>query len=423
MVSLNIGKRMDLIVGAGISGIGYANFTENEYLIVEKEKEPGGYCRTIKRNGYVWDYSGHFFHFQHPEIEQYVCKNIHPSSLLSVEKHTQIYYKGKYIDFPFQKNIHQLDKEELVDCLYDLFSTKPIHVESFKEMVYANLGKSIAEKFLIPYNEKLYACDLNLLDMNAMGRFFPAANKEEIILNFRAKSCNSYNAHFVYPKGGAIEYIHSLLQNIDTQKVCLDEEVENIDITQKLAITNKRQIKFDRLISTMPLPLLLSKCNIPHPKEIFSCNKVLVFNLGFDSKGSDITNSWIYIPEKEYIFYRLGYYDNIMNADRMSLYVEIGFPEKKILEKEGLYLERVMTDLRRIGVVTTQKLVDYETIVMDPAYTHISKSSIEAVKYYKDLLQQHDIYSIGRYGSWTYCSIEDNILEAKKLAQSIGSGA
>ena len=173
----------------------------------------------------------------------------------------------------------------------------------------------------------------------------------------------------------------------------------------------------------MPLSLLLSKCNIPYPKEIFSCNKVLVFNLGFDSKGNDITNSWIYIPEKEYIFYRLGYYDNIMNADRMSLYVEIGFPEKKILEKEGLYLERVMTDLRRIGVVTTQKLVDYETIVMDPAYTHISKSSIEAVKYYKDLLQQHDIYSIGRYGSWTYCSIEDNILEAKELAQSIGSGA
>ena len=142
---------MDLIIGAGISGISYANFTKNDYLVIEKEKEAGGYCRTIKRNNFVWDYSGHFFHFQHPELEKYVCKNIEASSLLRVEKCTKIYYKGKYIDFPFQKNIHQLDKEELIDCLYDLFSSKHENVTTFKEMIYANLGKSIAEKFLVPY--------------------------------------------------------------------------------------------------------------------------------------------------------------------------------------------------------------------------------------------------------------------------------
>ena len=90
---------MDLIIGAGISGISYANFTKNDYLVIEKEKEAGGYCRTIKRNNFVWDYSGHFFHFQHPELEKYVCKNIEASSLLRVEKCTKIYYKGKYIDF------------------------------------------------------------------------------------------------------------------------------------------------------------------------------------------------------------------------------------------------------------------------------------------------------------------------------------
>lgn len=28
------------------------------------------------------------------------------------------------------------------------------------------------------------------------------------------------------------------------------------------------------------------------------------------------------------------------------------------------------------------------------------------------------VYSIGRYGSWTYCSIEDNIKEAQALADT-----
>lgn len=79
---------------------------------------------------------------------------------------------GKYIDFPFQKNIHQLDKDEFIDCLYDLFITTGSDYSTFKQMLYAKFGKSIAEKFLIPYNEKLYACDLNRLDVDAMGRFF-----------------------------------------------------------------------------------------------------------------------------------------------------------------------------------------------------------------------------------------------------------
>ena len=58
---------MDLIIGAGITGLSYAMFKgDNDYIIIEKESEIGGYCRTTKRNGFVWDFSGHFFHFQNP---------------------------------------------------------------------------------------------------------------------------------------------------------------------------------------------------------------------------------------------------------------------------------------------------------------------------------------------------------------------
>ena len=55
---------MDLIIGAGVTGLSYAAFTDNDYLILEKENDVGGYCRTIKQDGFIWDYSGHFFHFQ-----------------------------------------------------------------------------------------------------------------------------------------------------------------------------------------------------------------------------------------------------------------------------------------------------------------------------------------------------------------------
>lgn len=111
--------------------------------------------------------------------------------------------------FLFKKHT-SIREKEFIDCLYDLFSVKKLteDVKSFKDMVYANLGKSIADKFLIPYNQKLYACDLDLLDSGAMGRFFPKASKEEIILNFK-NSChnNSYNSFLFIQKEGLLSIL------------------------------------------------------------------------------------------------------------------------------------------------------------------------------------------------------------------------
>ena len=103
---------MDLIVGAGITGLSYAAATSNDYLVIEKEPEIGGYCRTILQDGFIWDYSGHFFHFRNKDIERFVMDKMHKDrDIITLKKMTQIRYKNKHIDYPFQKNIHQLDKE------------------------------------------------------------------------------------------------------------------------------------------------------------------------------------------------------------------------------------------------------------------------------------------------------------------------
>lgn len=238
-------------------------------------------------------------------------------------------------------------------------------------------------------------------------------------LFWREKDNASYNSRFTYSRNGAIEYIRSLLKNIDESKITYNETLLKIDSIRKIAVTDRREIRYDRLISTIPFPELLSKTGIAFPDGLFSWNKVLVFNLGFDRKGNDRVNSWVYIPSKEFIFYRVGYYDNILSDDRMSLYVEIGFPRNAVLQSKSDYLDRVLRDLKKAGIISNQNLIDYEVILMDPAYVHINRESLLAVSRYKERMARHDIFSIGRYGSWTYCSIEDNILEAENLAQQL----
>lgn len=425
-----------LIVGAGVTGLATAAALEErgdpDYLVLEADSEIGGYCKTIKKEGFVWDYSGHFFHFKHPEIEAWLRARMPRQRILDVVKRSFIAYKGAQIDFPFQKNIHQLPKEELIDCLYDLyFARAPRELlgehapaaaageaESFEGMLYARFGRSIAEKFLIPYNEKLYACDLGALDKDAMGRFFPHADLTDIIRNMKVADNASYNARFTYPEGGAIEYVKAIASAVRPGGVALSEAVRSIDLDARVATTTKRQLRFERLVSSAPFPRLLAAARVPHDPTAYSWNKVLVFNLGFDRKGQERVH-WIYFPEREVVFYRVGFYDNIFDGDRLSLYVEIGFARDAVVDVEAMR-RRVLADLERTGVTKGHRLVAEHHVIMDPAYVHITQRSMAEHARLAADLRARSVYPVGRYGGWTYCSIEDNIVEARALVASFG---
>ena len=419
-------KTKYLIVGAGISGLTFANYSDDDYLIVEKEKEVGGYCRTVKRNGYTWDFGGHFFHFKTDEFKKKFIDKMKQEDIIYNNKCTKILYKGKFIDFPFQTNIHQLEKDEFIDCLYDLFNkSEKEKYDNFLDMLYGKFGKSIVEKFLKPYNEKLYATDLRNLDVDAMGRFFPYADKEAIINNMKNSKVNSYNSTFLYPKNGAGSFIEILYNNLDKNKVLLNTKVESIDLKEKRAqLSNGKIVEYEYLINTMPLNKFL-KAITGHDELLkeLSYNKVLILNLGFDKASPRCKEEhWIYIPDKNCNFYRAGFYNNILGDEKLSMYIEIGFNKDdkitdKIIEKE---LNETLINLKKENIIDdTMKLIDYEPIVMDPAYVHINTETTKKIDSLKDKLKKQNVYTIGRYGAWIYNSMEDSMISAKELAEEL----
>ena len=414
-----------LIIGAGISGLSFANFAANDdYIIVEKEKEIGGYCRTIYKDDYIWDYAGHFYHFKTEEMKELFNELMKDEEIIRQQKNTKIFYNNKLIDYPFQSNIHQLDKEEFIDCLYDLFNkVEKDEYTSFLDMLYGKFGKSIVEKFLKPYNEKLYACDLNTLDKEAMGRFFPYADIKQVVNNMKNNKDVSYNNEFLYPKKGAISFINKLYEQLDKNKIKLNTKIVDIDIKNKVATTSDGyKIEYQYLINSSPLNEFLALLNTNSSNELLSkltYNKVLVFNLGFEKK-SDWNEHWVYFPDKSINFYRAGFYDNILNSDKLSMYIEIGYgkDDKNIDIDEQLKL--TIENLKKVGIVDeNNKLVSYSSLLLDPAYVHVHGNTNEDVGKYFDSLKQNNIFSIGRYGAWIYCSMEDCMIEAKKLANNL----
>ena len=420
-----------LIVGAGISGLAFANAQrqraqqenrpEPSLLIIDQDSSPGGYCKTVKQDGFVWDYSGHFFHFKHPEIEQWLKERMPGQNIKSIAKKSFVYYGDRWLDFPFQKNIHQLPQEEFTQCLADLYFRQEDFPNqepaNFKEMLYSRLGKGISDKFLVPYNEKLYACDLSELDVDAMGRFFPHADTADIIRNMRNPDNKSYNSNFTYPEGGAIEYVNALLHDLPKELLAYNTSLTGFDLENKMAHTSSGDIQYKNLVSSVPLVHLLRMSGLPFDSSVFSWNKVLVFNLGFNKKGPKDVH-WMYFPQRDIRFYRVGFYDNIFDADRMSLYVEIGAQDGEELDvpKEK---QRVLEDLKKANIITDQDLVSSHTVTMNPAYVHINQRAIDQWHEIRPKLQSHGVHSIGRYGDWTYCAIEDNIVQARQLSDQI----
>lgn len=415
-----------VVIGAGVSGLGFANWIRERrpgctVRVLEGEAEPGGYCRTVVQDGFVWDYSGHFFHFKDPAIEGWLRARMPGQQVRTVEKRSYIRYAGRDIDFPFQKHIHQLPHEEFLECLVELYfrPTGEAPPSSFGEMLYRRLGKGITDKFLRPYNEKLYATDLDTLDVDAMGRFFPHADIADIIANMRpgAAGTGGYNATFTYPEGGAIQYIHALLRDLPPDTVACGERVRSIDLGARTISTDRRTIRFGQLVSSAPLPALARMAGVDHDPAVFSSNQVLVFNLGFDRKGARGVH-WMYFPDRARSFYRVGWYDNIFDTDRMSLYVEIGAAHGARFDVDALRA-RVLEDLAAERIVDGHRLVSHHHVVLDPAYVHITRRSLAETARLRDGLARAGVHSVGRYGGWTYCSIEDNLVETRALADAL----
>lgn len=419
-------KVNNLIIGGGISGLTLANYI-TDYLIVEKDSSLGGYARTHYVDDYIWDYAGHFFHFKTDEFKSMFINSMDKNDYIIKNKNTYIYFEDKLIDYPFQMNIHELSKDKFIDCLYDLFNKQEKEVyNNFLDMLYGKFGISITEMFLKPYNEKLYATDLTKLDKDAMGRFFPYANISEIINNMKNHSNTSYNNTFMYPKKGAQVIVNKLCEKVDMNKVMLNTSVTSIDLNKKeVTLSTKEVISYNNLINTIPFNKFLSLLNIQEYTNFsneLSYNKVLVFNLGFDKKSTYNNTDWIYFPDKNINFYRAGFYDNILSTDKLSMYIEIGYSKESVIDESTINKELSLTldNLKKCKIIDdTFKLVKYESIIMDPAYVHIDTLHDKLVKEIINDLETKNVYSVGRYGSWTYSSMEDAMLQSKELVEKL----
>jgi protoporphyrinogen oxidase len=419
-----------IIIGAGISGLTTAYFLKSPYEVLEARPYAGGLCASYYENGFVFDCSGHFIHIKDEKIKKFVDKLT--GGIDKINRNASIYLKSKFVPYPFQANLSYLDEKMKKECVDGIVKRKDVEISTamtFLDWSKAMFGSGITKYFMMPYNQKLWNYDLNKMTTDWIGDFVPKPDALSIVKSAYSKNKKKYgyNSVFYYPKkNGCGALIDGLTKKV---KVNLNTKTEKIDIKNKTVIcSNGKFYKYDKIISTQPLPELIKQItNVPSNVKTAArkllANSVRCVNIGIKSV-SGIPNilrnkHWVYVPETQFPFYRIGIYSNVnqnnMPKNSYSFYVEYSS-----FDSNYHNVENVVNDLKKIGFIRPSDEISATNVIDIPyAYVIFDNNRSKNLDTINTFLNQNEIYSIGRSGSWEYSFIEKNIKDAEHIAKRI----
>ncbi len=420
-----------VILGGGLTGIATALHLKKPWRLFEREPRLGGLAVTRTKNGYAFDRTGHWLHLRDQGMKDLVAEVL-PGQMSRVERRARIYSHGVTTLYPFQANLHGLPAEVVKECLLGVIEAKLAppgegEPKNFEEYCLRHFGHGISKHFMIPYNERLWGVSPREITAAWCSRFVPLPNLEQVVAGAVGADAGAlgYNATFAYPKAGGIESLSAALAGrLDPTRVHTSASLERVDYRRRQIVVGGETIPYSELVSTLPLPELLKRI-VDLPPAIAAhatrlrCTSLRYLDLA-TRRAPSADWHWVYVPEGKFPFYRVGIFSNAAQSmappGAGSFYVELA--ERGEVD-EGAVRASV-AGLVEIGAIASPadvlfadpREIDYAYVVFDEHY-YAATSAIFS------FLGSHAIYSRGRYGSWTYNSMEDSLLLGREVATAI----
>lgn len=408
---------MNVVIGAGITGLSAAQALRGETLVLERDGRPGGLSGRYRAGGFAFDYGGHYFHFQDkPEVRRHVESF---RSFRRFRRDSRVLLLGRAIPYSLQYHLAYLPAPLRRAVVAEILAA-PIGRggdESLEEFLLNHFGPRLVELFFAPFLGKFYGRPLSRLIAGMDKGSIPLPGRQQVLAGAsrRRQFAEGYNPVFYYPRGGlqafADDYAGPLASSIR-----YGEEVVAIEPGRRRVITAAGSHPYENLISTMPLNRLLQALR---PQADAAGRRLrhlstLVVNAVLARRRRRC--HWLYLPEKRFPFYRAGYYP----ADgTVAVYLERTIAPGLLLERRRLLDETLFT-LRETGMIAADKeLIFHDAKVIPVSYVVFDRAWPRLVPAALERLRRLNIYSIGRYGGWNYTSMADDIRQGRETAQRL----
>lgn len=432
------------ILGAGLAGLTLANLLDDyDVTIFEKCDKIGGLCRTESQNGFTFDIGGsHVIFSRDQEALKYIL-DVLEKNFVKKRRNTKILYNDRLVKYPFENGIGDLNKGERIDCLYYYIKSllnrnvKTSPPSNFRDWIYWKFGKGFADKYMIPYNEKIWKFPLENMSSEWVDGRIPDPDIKELLKAALELESEGYTHQlfFYYPKKGGIEQIICGLSSSFKGKILVEQ---NIELVQKrknkwIVKSNGNEFNFDLLINTIPIIDFLKL--IPEvPSNILDATNNLIANslinvfIGIRGEVSDTFKnlSWMYIPEREKgYFHRVSFPSNFSreNAPKghMGINIEITtMKESDLWIKQDEDIEKeVIHNLVEMGLFTSEQVCTTNTTRWLHAYVIFDLNYKDNIDKIISYLNEQKIYTCGRFAQFLYLNMDQIVKEAMKCAYKI----
>jgi protoporphyrinogen oxidase len=427
------------VLGAGISGLAAARALQElgrTPEVLEVCPEVGGLTRTTIVGGFAFDYTGHLLHLaRHESPSGIPFAGLRDDEWKRVERRSYCYVGGKLVPAPIQYHIGDLPPTLREECIAS-YEARPVGAmperSTFRDFIVHGFGRSLADHFLIPQNEKTLATPLDRLSPEAMRRFFPLPDEGKVRLGMTPETIGpaEYNSRFWYPThGGIARLVAGLARGV--RRIRLSTQVASLNLSDRsLRTATGQDVRWDFLLSSIPLVTLCRLSGDPdlvHLASKLTHSTTVCINLGTRGPlGAAMQDAqWIYVPDRSVPFYRVGAYshisDGVCPSGHSSVYVEVGLPSEEA-DRPGLVADlepRVCNALHDLGWVRREAVVCRVTHLIRCAYVHLTPERETVLPAIVERLERHGVFPIGRYGTWDYTSMEDSILSGIDTARRV----
>ncbi|MEO3993584.1 MAG: FAD-dependent oxidoreductase [Desulfurococcaceae archaeon TW002] len=437
------------IVGGGLAGLStaYHLLRREESLritVLESTDRVGGLLKSEVVGNYLFDTGGSHIIFSKHLDKLNEMLSFLKDNYVKHYRNTKIYYKGTYVKYPFENGLHDLPPEERFECVWGAVEAyiKRLKNElrepkNFLEWLLYVFGEGIANKYLIPYNEKIWKTNLSEITLEWVEGRVPTPPIKEIIMSAVGISVEGYThqLNFYYPSSGGIEaLIRGLLNEVLSSRrveILTNQEVRRVSSLSKnrlLVDTRDSCLECVSVVYTAPLKRsreIFKEVLGGLSRELEELRSVPVAVVGLGIKGNVRPYHWVYLPDKKYLPHRVAILSNFSRNNapkgKASIIAEISFKNEDELRSvpEDQLIRKSYEDIIEIDLVRNPEFEVSRVWRWRDAYIIYDKNRPEIIEKIREELRKLGIFINGRFGAWEYLNIDAVYMKSEKIAEEV----
>ena len=413
-----------LIVGAGPTGLGAAwrldELGHHDVLVLEATEGPGGLATSVVDAAASPGTSAATCSSATTRTTTR-CSTGRSRRWLHHEREAWIWFRGRFVPYPFQNNLHRLDPADAEAALAGLTSARPRAARApadFAAWIPDTFGPWIAEHFLLPVQPQGLGLAARAHGRRLDGRARGAARPRERpagAARGAGRGGLGTEPHVPLPaRGGTGAIWRAVAALLPPERIRFGARVAAVDAAARtVTLATGDRLPYDTLVSSMPLDRLCALADgLPDDTRAAAAALVnsAVHIVGVGLEGALppalARKCWMYFPDPASPYYRVTVFSNYSPAHApdgcWSLMAEVCETPHRPVDGARIGPD-VVAALRADGLVPAGARVrSLWHRREEHGYPTPFLGRDAVLDRIQPALETHRVFSRGRFGAWKY---------------------